>query len=55
MPGHTCKKLFLIKVHWEDDDRDVEMEIEGEVKNAAPEISLHAMAGFQEPKTMCMW
>ncbi|KAJ0009667.1 hypothetical protein Pint_33583 [Pistacia integerrima] len=54
-PGHNCKKLFLIEASWEDKDGDVEMEIEGKEAEQSLEISLHAMAGSESPKTMRIW
>ncbi|KAJ0014031.1 hypothetical protein Pint_20314 [Pistacia integerrima] len=54
-PGHNCKKLFMIEASWEDKDGDVEMEIEGKDVEQSPEISLHAMAGNESPKTMRIW
>ncbi|KAJ0077699.1 hypothetical protein Patl1_35564 [Pistacia atlantica] len=40
---------------WEDKDGDVEMEIEGKEAEQSLEISLHAMAGSESPKTMRIW
>ncbi|KAJ0048459.1 hypothetical protein Pint_15579 [Pistacia integerrima] len=42
-------------IGWEDKDGDVEKEIEGKDAKQSPEISLHAMAGSEGPKTMRIW
>ncbi|KAJ8754363.1 hypothetical protein K2173_002814 [Erythroxylum novogranatense] len=52
-PGHKCKKLFSIQAVLEDSDDDIEMEIEDQDSaEEVPAISLHAIAGFEGPKTM---
>ncbi|GMN59739.1 hypothetical protein TIFTF001_028831 [Ficus carica] len=53
-PGHDCPKLFRIEA-CSDDNGDVKMEIEEDTNELAPEISLHAMAGMNAPKTMQLW
>lgn len=54
-PGHNYKKLFMVEASWDGDDDDVEMEVDEENHKASPKISLHAIAGFQAPKTMRIW
>ena len=55
-PSHGCKRLFLIQANFDDSDKDIEMEIEGdevvEQTETTPEISFHAMVGTQTPETM---
>uniref|UniRef100_A0A2C9UQL6 Ty3 transposon capsid-like protein domain-containing protein n=1 Tax=Manihot esculenta TaxID=3983 RepID=A0A2C9UQL6_MANES len=52
-PGHRCKKLFSIQAVLEDSDEDTDMEIEEQIPTSEiPAISLHAIAGFEGPKTM---
>ncbi|KAG7941021.1 hypothetical protein I3843_16G017200 [Carya illinoinensis] len=57
MPGHRCKKLFLIEgIYVQDADRDDEVEIEEQLEfNEEPRISLHAMVGTMSPQTMRIW
>jgi len=55
-PGHKCKRLFMIEANWVDeDDGDVVMENDEETQETFLEISLHAMAEVQVPKTMKIW
>uniref|UniRef100_A0A2N9EXV4 RNA-directed DNA polymerase n=1 Tax=Fagus sylvatica TaxID=28930 RepID=A0A2N9EXV4_FAGSY len=52
VPGHRCKKLFVIEACMEETDGDLEMEIEPLEDHELPEISLHAMSGHSAPDTM---
>ena len=54
-PGHNFPKLFNIEACWDEDDEDVVMEIEDDIEESTPKISLHAMAGIQTPQTMIIW
>ncbi|XP_052289930.1 uncharacterized protein LOC127899837 [Citrus sinensis] len=55
-PSHGCKRLFLIQANFDDSDKDIKMEIEGdevvEQTETTPGISFHAMVGTQTPETM---
>lgn len=55
-PGYHYKRLILIQENFEDNDKDVEMEIEGdeaiEQTRTIPTISFHAMVRTQTPKMM---
>ena len=55
-PGYHYKRLILIQENFEDNDKDVEMEIEGdeaiEQTRTTPTISFHAMVRTQTPKMM---
>ncbi|KAL5842733.1 hypothetical protein ACOSQ3_013336 [Xanthoceras sorbifolium] len=44
-PGHNCAKNFPIEACWEEGENDVEMEIDDEIQEVVPEISLHAIIG----------
>ena len=46
-----------MEAYWaeDDDEGNVEIEVDGVNENVTPEISLHAMAGVQAPKTMRIW
>ena len=52
VPGHRCKKVFLIEAFNEDVDGDVVMDVEsfGEANNS--EILLHVISGINTSKTM---
>ncbi|KAA8522007.1 hypothetical protein F0562_012679 [Nyssa sinensis] len=55
VPGHRCKKLFLIELCEAEGDGDVVMEEEDTEQtslNDRPEISLHAISGSRAPETM---
>ncbi|KAK0576161.1 hypothetical protein LWI29_013005 [Acer saccharum] len=55
VPGHRCKKLFLIELCEAEGDGDVVMEeedIEQTSLNDIPAISLHAISGSRAPETM---
>ncbi|KAA8542515.1 hypothetical protein F0562_023667 [Nyssa sinensis] len=55
VPGHRCKKLFLIEACHEEEDGDVIMDMEESVQEdykEVPEISLHAISGTRAPETM---
>ena len=45
VPGHRCKKLFLIEACTTEEDGDLDMEVEGPFEEEAPGISLHAISG----------
>ncbi|KAH7569611.1 hypothetical protein JRO89_XS06G0208300 [Xanthoceras sorbifolium] len=48
----SVTQLFHIEACWEEGENDVEMEIDDEIQEVVPEISLHAIIGVQAPKTM---
>ncbi|KAA8546651.1 hypothetical protein F0562_003118 [Nyssa sinensis] len=53
--GHRCKKLFLIKACYEEEDGDVIIDMEEFVQEdykEVLEISLHAISGARAPETM---
>ncbi|KAH9745476.1 hypothetical protein KPL70_004085 [Citrus sinensis] len=55
VPGHRCKKLFLIDACLEEEDGDVIMEVEENVggnSSKMPEISLRAILGARASETM---
>ncbi|GMY29211.1 hypothetical protein FCV25MIE_24453, partial [Fagus crenata] len=52
VPGHRCKKLFLIEACSEDEEDDVDMEVEALESSETPGISLHAISGGNAPETM---
>ena len=52
VPGHRCKKLFLIEACTTEEDGDLDMEVEGPLEEEAPGISLHAISGGQAPESM---
>jgi hypothetical protein len=52
VPGHRCKKLFVIEACMEETNGDLEMEIEPLEDHELPEISLHAISGHSAPDTM---
>ena len=51
VPGHHCKKLFVIEACSEDEE-DSDMELENVEEVETPGISLHAMNGGNAPDTM---
>ena len=51
MPGHRCKKLFVIEACSEDKE-DSDMELENVEEAETPGISLHAISGGNAPDTM---
>ncbi|GMY23925.1 hypothetical protein FCV25MIE_19166 [Fagus crenata] len=52
VPGHRCKKLFVIEACSEEEDNDSDMELEELEEIETPCISLHAMRGRDGPETM---
>uniref|UniRef100_A0A2N9GX58 Integrase catalytic domain-containing protein n=1 Tax=Fagus sylvatica TaxID=28930 RepID=A0A2N9GX58_FAGSY len=52
VPGHRCKKLFVIEACSEEEDNDSDMELEELEEIETPGISLHAMRGRDGPETM---
>ncbi|KAK0572903.1 hypothetical protein LWI29_000220 [Acer saccharum] len=55
VPGHRCKKLFLIELCEAEGDGDVVMEEDDTEQTSLinmPEISLHAISGSRAPETM---
>jgi hypothetical protein len=52
VPGHRCKKLFVIEACSEEEDNDSDMELEELEEIETPGISLHAMRGRDGFETM---
>ncbi|KAA8522099.1 hypothetical protein F0562_012587 [Nyssa sinensis] len=55
VPGHRCKKLFLIEACYEEEDGDVIIDMEESVQEdykEVLEIFLHAISGARTPETM---
>ncbi|KAL5818739.1 hypothetical protein ACOSQ4_022581 [Xanthoceras sorbifolium] len=50
--GIIVQNVCNIEAHWEEGENDVEMEIDDEIQEVVPEISLHAIMGVQAPKTI---
>ncbi|KAJ0021522.1 hypothetical protein Pint_31690 [Pistacia integerrima] len=53
-PGHRCKKPVSIQAMLDKSDEDVEMEVENQDSLDIPAISIHALAGTPNPRTMRM-
>ncbi|KAF9615490.1 hypothetical protein IFM89_023859 [Coptis chinensis] len=55
VPGHRCKKLFVIESCYDEEDGDIIMNEDDTIHEGLselPEISLHAISGSRAPETM---
>lgn len=51
MPGHCCKRLFLLEVRPDDSDDPL---VDSDSEDTSPAISLHALSGIQPRSTQTM-